>query len=225
MLNLPVKRENKSLTAGGERILTSWLVRLIPSYISPDHMTLLAFAGAILACISLINAGSDVDFLHLANLGIFIHWMGDSLDGLLARWRKRERPNYGYYVDHLLDAVSLVFILGGLVTSSLTVSNAWGWVLVVFLLLMVHIFLATKITGVFELSFGFFGPTEARLGLIVSNLLIYFCGNPIYLLVGTPFTLFDLIGVGVALILGMILIFVSLVTMRRLHLSDLARFK
>lgn len=218
-----MKRENKSLTAGGEEILTNWLVKLIPSLIGPDHMTFLAFSGAILACVSLIKAGSDINFLHIANLGIFIHWLGDSLDGLLARWRKIERPNYGYYVDHLLDAISLVFILGGLVTSSLTATNAWGWVLVVFLLLMVHIFLSTKITGVFELSFGFFGPTEARLGMMISNLLIYFCGNKTYLLLGTPFTLFDLIGVGVALSLGTILIFVSLVTMRRLHLADMMR--
>ena len=36
------------------------------------------------------------------------------LDGTLARVRHHERPRYGYYTDHVVDAVGTFFLFGGM---------------------------------------------------------------------------------------------------------------
>ena len=95
-----------------------------------------------------------------------MHWLGDSLDGTLARVRRAERPRYGYYLDHLADAVATALVGLGLGLSAQM--HLWtGLVLVIaYLALSINAYLETQALGRFSLGYGRLGPTEARIGLI-----------------------------------------------------------
>ena len=190
-------------------------MQLLPDWVTPDQLTLLAFLSAVGGFCFYIFAFQNLNLLWFVNICLVVHWFADGLDGNLARYRNRQRPNYGYYIDHALDTATAVLFLGGLEASALTSSSAWGWVLAFMLLSMVHVFLKTKVTGEFHFSIQKVGPTEARLLLIFVNTIIIFIGNPqfifsnftkllpatienqIYLNGGyavVPLTLFDILG-------------------------------
>ncbi len=50
----------------------------------------------------------------MATAGLIVNWFGDSLDGTVARFRKIERPRYGFFIDHTTDLFSEVFFALGL---------------------------------------------------------------------------------------------------------------
>lgn len=189
-----MRRINLSSTAKVESRILDYFVNKIPLSISPDCLTATAFMSAIFGGLSYLFAERSLLFLLLVNLCLFIHWFADGLDGRLARFRKISRPKYGYYIDHILDVASAGLLLGGLVTSAITVTSSWLWVMVLMLLAMTNSFLKNKVFGVFELSIQNFGPTEARMGLIFTNFIIILFGNPNFQIVGIPTSLIDLIG-------------------------------
>ena len=157
--------------------------------------------GAFISAAGYILGQTSLLFLHISSLGIFIHWFGDSLDGRVARLRNQNRPKYGHYLDHILDGVSAVVITFGITYSGLTKQSSWVWVLALFLLIMIHSFLKSSVTGEFELSFERFGPTEVRIALIVINLITIVTGN--VTLISSPLALnvLDLCGTITAFVL------------------------
>jgi archaetidylinositol phosphate synthase len=203
---MELKRRHDAITFKAEKRLLDWMAARIYRHATADQLSLLALAGAALAGISYILTYKSLLFLHLASLGIFIHWLGDSLDGRVARLRDEGRPKYGHYLDHMLDAVSLVVIVFGINYSKLTFLSAWVWVLVLFLLMMIHSFLRSSVTNVFELSFERIGPTEARIGLIIMNTAIAATKNPVIPGLPIQMNLLDLIGVVIALLMVMVLV-------------------
>jgi phosphatidylglycerophosphate synthase len=112
----------------------------------------------------------------LALIGVVVclglNWMGDSLDGTLARVRNRQRPRYGFYVDHMVDAIGVAFLIGGLALSRYMSGTIALIVIIVYLLLSIELYLATYAVGVFRLSFGFLGPTELRIVLACGTLVL-----------------------------------------------------
>jgi putative flippase GtrA len=100
---------------------------------------------------------------------LLLNWLGDSLDGTLARVRNCERPRYGFYVDHVLDACGSVFVFAGLACSGYMSERIAAGLLVAYLLLSIEAYLATYAVGTFRLSFIAVGPTELRLLLISGN--------------------------------------------------------
>jgi phosphatidylglycerophosphate synthase len=120
-----------------------------------------------------------------------VNWFGDSLDGTLARLRNRQRPRYGFYVDHILDSFGALFLMGGLALSGYI--NPWIAIgmLVCFLLLSIEVYLTTYTLRSFQLSYGKLGPTEIRLALVAGNLALYFRGAHVF---GNRFLLFDIGG-------------------------------
>ena len=196
-----MKRLNFSFTAKVEGIILNKIVKVLPDWVTPDLLTLLAFLAAIGGYVFYLLSANNLIFLWGVNLCLLIHWFGDSLDGKLARFRKDERPKYGFYVDHMLDAVSAALFLGGLTSSALTLTSAWIWILALMLLCMVHVFLKSKVSGVFELSIGPAGPTESRILLFLVNVFIIYSGNPSLFII-IPLTLLDIIGwIGVGIFL------------------------
>lgn len=190
-----MKRISFAFTSKLEAKVLDWLVARMPYWTTPDFFTLIALCSAILGGVFYILAGNSLNWLWGVNICLVVHWFGDSLDGRLARYRKIQRPNYGYYIDHILDSGSASLFLGGLTTSSaLTNTTAWVWVLALMFLSMIQAFLKTKVFGTFELSLQQVGPTEARIGLILINGIVFFSGNPNYTIMGIPATLFDFIG-------------------------------
>lgn len=166
------QRDLRSFTAASEKKLLIALARRLPAWVGPDHLTALgavAMAGAGL-CYRLV-AVSPLAFLGV-NLFLFLNWFGDSLDGTLARVREKQRPRYGFYVDHLVDAFGAIFLLGGLASSGLVTPLAALSLLIAYLLLQIHIALKAHTTRVFQIAFGGIGGTEARILLAVLNLAV-----------------------------------------------------
>lgn len=115
-------------------------------------------------------SGSEPMWLWAVNLLLVANWFGDSLDGTLARVRNRQRPRYGYYVDHVVDVLGISFLMGGLAMSGIMLPAVAGVFLVSYLLLSCEVYLATHSLNKFQISFFKFGPTELRILLIVGNL-------------------------------------------------------
>jgi phosphatidylglycerophosphate synthase len=142
--------------------------------VNSDHLTLLGFLAMFFAGVSYAFARTNHAGLIFATVFLAINWFGDSLDGTLARLRNRQRPRYGFYVDHMIDTFGGFFLMGGL-----AISGYIGWriaigMFVVFLMLSVEVYLATYTLGIFQLSFAKFGPTEIRILLALGNVALWF---------------------------------------------------
>lgn len=191
------RRELTTLTAGVERRVLGWLAARLPSWVEPDHLTVLGLLGMAGAGLCYRLASGNPLFLQLASVCLALNWFGDSLDGTLARYRRRTRPRYGFYVDHMVDAFGALFLLGGLGSSTFMSPAAAAALLVAYFLLSIHIALATVASGVFRIGYGHLGGTELRMILMAVNLLAFFW--PTLALGGMQVALFDLLGGGAAL--------------------------
>ncbi len=186
-------REYGGFLAVPEKKALLWLARHMPKRIHSDHLTVLGLFSMVLAGISYYVAGKNRLGLLLVVLFLALNWLGDSLDGTLARYRNRQRPRYGYYVDHVIDLIGTTALLVGLAFSGYMSPLIALSLLVAFLLVEAEVFLATHVRQVFRLgSFGF-GPTELRIILAVGTL--YLLHNPWVHIAGHgPFLLFDVGG-------------------------------
>lgn len=196
-------RVQGSFVASAEKKVLLYLAKRTPSWINSDHLTLLGFVSQCLA-----GACYAVSRYHPFALlaGIFflgLNWLGDSLDGTLARVRNRQRPRYGFYVDHVADTIAGFFLMGGMALSGYVHPAVALGMLIAFLMLSVEAYLATYTLGCFQLSYFRFGPTEIRLLLAAGNLALL--SHPRIKFMGGKVLLFDLGGViaicGMALIL------------------------
>src|SRR5229473_5001062 len=166
-------RLQESFTSRAERKALAWLAARLPLWVNSDHLTLLGFVAMILAGASYALARTNRVGLILATVFLGLNWFGDSLDGTLARVRNQQRPRYGFYVDHILDACGSVFVFGGLALSGHMSERVAIGLLIVYLLLSIEVYLATYTVGTFHLSFAAFGPTELRLLLIAGNIALF----------------------------------------------------
>jgi archaetidylinositol phosphate synthase len=163
-------RDLRSFTAAAEKRALIAIAKRLPRWVGPDHLSalgVLSMAGAGL-CYRLLVV-SPLALLGV-NLFLFLNWFGDSLDGTVARVREKQRPRYGFYVDHLVDAFGAIFLLGGLAFSGLISSYAALALLIAYLLLQIHIALKAHTTHRFQIAFGGVGGTEARILLAALNL-------------------------------------------------------
>jgi phosphatidylglycerophosphate synthase len=187
------KREQTSILAPLERAALRVLARRMPQWVNSDHLSLLGLVAMFLAGVFYAASGLNANWLHVVNLCIFLNWFGDSLDGTLARFRDRQRPRYGFYVDHIIDTFGTMFLIFGLAVSGFMTERVAAAVLVVFLMLAINSYLAAYSLGIFKISHGKLGPTEIRLVLIIGNLaLLYSAHTRIF---GHQFLLFDVGGV------------------------------
>lgn len=186
-------REQGAWTTRIERRVLAWLVRVAPDRVGPDHLTALGFAGMLLTGAAYALSGRNPLFLHAANAGLFLNWLGDSLDGTLARHRGRLRPRYGFYVDHVIDAFGATAVLAGLAASRLMAPGVAACLLVTYLLFSVHLYLQTHVLGRFRMSVAGVGGTELRIGLAAMNLAAL--AWPALEAAGTSVRLFDAVGV------------------------------
>jgi phosphatidylglycerophosphate synthase len=164
-MHVPAVRVHTSVLAGAEKRLLVAIAGRMPRFVTSDHLTILGTLSLVGVGACFWAGGSDARVLLLALPFLALNWFGDSLDGTLARVRREERPRYGYYVDHVLDAVGFVWIVGGLVLGGFMSFGPALTFLAAYYLLVVEISLATHARGVFRISFWGVGPTELRLGL------------------------------------------------------------
>jgi phosphatidylglycerophosphate synthase len=165
-------REKTFLLARPEGRVLEWVARRLPARVTPDHMTALGVLAALGIGAAYWLTLRDPAWLWVASGLLVIHWLGDSLDGTLARVRRIERPKYGYYLDHLVDAGATIVIGAGLGLSPYMSLVTGLAIVVVYLALSINTYLETQVFGVFSLGYGRFGPTEARVGLIALNLAL-----------------------------------------------------
>lgn len=173
----PVERIQRNLLASVERRLLTWMCARLPRRITPDKLTTLGFVGALIISAGYVLSLWQTHWLWLSITGYFIHWVGDSLDGSVARYRQIERPKFGYFIDHSTDALANLIALAGLGFSPFIRLDVALFALIGYLLLSIHAFLAARILGEMRLSYLAGGPTELRLILIAMTLIMIFAGE------------------------------------------------
>jgi phosphatidylglycerophosphate synthase len=188
----PAHRVNRALTASAEKRILEWLAARAPLWLSSDQLTLLGLAAQIGAGLCYAWSRSHRSALMLVILCLALNWLGDSLDGTLARVRCRQRPRYGFYVDHMVDVFGSIALMAGLGCSGSLHWQVAMAMLIAFLVLSSESYLATYTLSRFELSQGFFGPTEIRILLALGTLALL--RSPYATLFGRRMLLFDLGG-------------------------------
>jgi archaetidylinositol phosphate synthase len=187
-------RSKKFFLAVPEARVLEWIARRVPAWLKPDHFTALGVVASLGIATAYVLSNGDSAWLWAASGLLVVHWLGDSLDGTLARVRRSERPRYGYYLDHLVDAFATAAIGIGLGLSPHMLLAVGLAIVVAYLILSINTYLETQAFGVFTLGYGRFGPTEARLALIAVN-------TAIALGVGADVlgvSLLDAVGIGLA---------------------------
>ena len=198
-----VTRIQGNIVARRERLLLTWLCARLPSFVTPDGLTMLSVLGAIVVFAGYVASRSHPGFLWVASAGLVINWFGDSLDGSLARHRRIERPIYGYFLDHTVDALCNLLIMAGLGFSRDVSMAVSLFALIGYFLLCIYVFINNHVSGVFQLSFLWGGPTELRLMIVCLNAGMFFAPHAgvtiggsfvsvyeaLVLLAGTVFTL------------------------------------
>jgi phosphatidylglycerophosphate synthase len=202
-------RIHHALTATVEKRLLVWIALRVPAWIGPDHLTVLGFASQMLAGGAYALASLDPHALWLVNLFLLLNWLGDSLDGTLARVRNQQRPRYGFYVDHLADTWGALALMAGLAYSGYLHWPIAAGMLIGFYVLSIESYLTTYTIGRFHLSHGFLGPTEIRIVLMIGNAVLTV--HPYAHLAGRTFWLFD---VGGAVAIGGMAVMAVIATAR-----------
>jgi archaetidylinositol phosphate synthase len=183
-------RVQTSLLAPIEKRCLIWLAGRMPRSVNSDHLT--ALAGVSMLAAGLCYWNGSPGALIGAVLLLAVNWFGDSLDGTLARVRRHERPRYGYYVDHVLDVLCILFIFVGLVLGGHMSPLAGGGFLLAYYLVMIQIALAAHAVGTFCISFWKFGPTELRILLAIGTVRLLWSDQAT--IAGTRYLLFDVGG-------------------------------
>jgi phosphatidylglycerophosphate synthase len=187
-----MRRVQESWVSSGEKRTLLWLAARTPRWINPDHLTGLGLAAQVGAGICYALARWNEYALVGVIVFLALNWLGDSLDGTLARVRQRLRPRYGFYVDHMVDTFGALALMGGLALSGFMRPWIAISLLIAFLMLSIQSYLATHALGEFRLSFFRFGPTELRLLLVAGNLAVLW--KPRVHFFGGEYRLFDVGG-------------------------------
>ncbi len=220
-------RVNDILLGPLERPALKWLSEHMPMWVSSDGMTALGVFASVLIFFAYYMVGrGEIKgnwFLMLASFGFFLNWFGDSLDGTLARHRHLERPNFGYFIDHSIDAFSAVMMFLGLGLAGLSNFTVATFTLIGYLLAMISVYLKTHVTGVFVMTNMKLGPTEIRVIAIIFNTLVFFRGNkPIenFPLINQPVTPGTLVLGTIAVILWIYFAYETIFVGRKLAAQD-----
>jgi archaetidylinositol phosphate synthase len=204
-----------SILAPLERRTLHWLAVRLPAWVNSDHLTLLALAAMAGAGGGYWLSSVTPTGLLLVVLCLAVNWFGDSLDGTVARLRQQQRPRYGYYVDHVVDAFGTLFLFSGLALSGWMSPLVATSLLVAYFAVCLETYLAAHSLGDFEMSFLGLGPTELRILLAIGNVALFIysghpgnSGHPTTNLFGRTLNAFDTGGVAGAA--GLLVTFVCL---------------
>jgi len=186
------RRELAGITAAVEKRVLLWLAARLPNGVMPDHLTALGLAAMLGAGALYAMSPGHPWLILFVNVALVVNWFGDSLDGTLARYRRRLRPRYGFYLDHLVDAFGALFLLGGLAVSGCIHPALAAALLVAYELLSIEIYLAAYTLGRFKISAGPVGGTELRFLLCLANVALFV--HPEVRLLDHTLRLFDVLG-------------------------------
>ena len=191
-------REASFLLAEPEKRLLRWIAARLPRWVLPDDMTVVGVLAAFGVCAAYQLSNDSTDWLWLASGLLVVQWVGDSLDGTLARVRGIERPRYGYYLDHLVDAVATAAIGIGLGLSPFMLLSVGTLIVVAYLVLSINVYLESQAFGRFSIGYGRIGPTEIRIVLVALNTMLALGAGLDFGIGSLDLTVFDVIGLGIA---------------------------
>jgi phosphatidylglycerophosphate synthase len=171
-------RVNDILLGRLERPALAWLCRRMPGWVTPDMLTVAGIVGGVVTLAGFALTVVDRNYIWLGCAGIVMNWLGDSLDGNLARYRRIERPRYGYFVDHVTDGFVTALVCLGIGLSAYVDMVYALAALAAYLLVSILTYVTSQVTGVFRISYGRVGPTEIRVIIILAAAVCYFVPNP-----------------------------------------------
>ena len=205
-----VRIQTSILNAVEKKVLV-WLAQRQPKWMTSDILTYIGTFGAVIIAAGYILASVNINFLWLSSLGFVINWYGDSLDGTLARVRNRQRPIYGYYIDHTVDCINEFMIFMGIGLSGLMHLELALMILAVYFMLTINVSINAHLKNEFKLTYACMGPTEFRLIMIVVNTLFATIAplrewTVCFDVFGTPIVLgaFDIVGIIILVVLVII---------------------
>ncbi|MBU0518749.1 CDP-alcohol phosphatidyltransferase family protein [bacterium] len=197
----------------------------LPEWVIPDHLTGLGLAATLIIGAAYWLTNFNSNWLWVVNAGLVLHWWADSLDGTLARVRHIERERYGLFVDHFSDAISTFVICFAMGLSNFMEMNLALLLIIAYFSMTILVYLVTIARGVFKISFVGFGPTEVRLAIIISNIIVWWFNNPTFNILGKRFTLFSLLALGAALVLFSLFLSFGVIEGRKLYKLDPPKFR
>ena len=213
-------RVNDTFLAPLERPALQWLCKHMPARMTPDILTVIGVIGGIVMAAAYWLCNVNKNFLWIVDLGLVINWFGDSLDGSLARYRRIERFQYGYFVDHTVDITTQTIFFLGLGLSPFVHFNFGLLALVGYLHLGILTYINTAVSGVYKISYGKIGPTEVRVFLLGVNAIFYFGTNPLINLGSVSIFSFDAMVLGIAIAFFLYFLGFTLLRMRELNVQD-----
>jgi len=216
---------NTAITANIEEKAKEFICPRIPQWLKPDHLTVIGIIGILITSIGFILGFFNRNGLSLIPLGLIINWFGDSFDGSIARYRKRTRPNYGYYIDKIIDAVVVIILALGIGLSGFIKIEIALLFASVYLALMLHVDLIVHVENKSQNSFGIFGPTEIRIIGILESIAMYFIPVQYYTIYDHFLTQYDFLLLGLAMLMFIILLFSIVRKGIMLHKQDIKNWK
>ena len=167
-------RIQTSLLNNVEKKLLVWLANRQPKWVTSDFLTYVGLLGAVLCAVGFILSNIHIEFLWLSSFGLVVNWYGDSLDRTVARVRKASRPQYGFFIDHSLDSITVTIMCVGAGLSPMFRFDVALLVLTGYLVLSIYTYICTIVKNEFRLTYGKFGPTEFRLLIIIINTIFIY---------------------------------------------------
>ena len=159
-----------------ERPALHWLASHMPAWVTPDIMTVIGIFGALVIALGYGLSRYHPAFLWMSPLGFIINWFGDSLDGTLARHRHIERPKYGFYIDHVSDALTEIVIILSMGLSPYIRFSVASMCCIAYIAMSVLVYVRMNVMGEFKISYSKLGPTEVRVLAIGLNTAMFFGG-------------------------------------------------
>ena len=183
------KRIQTSILNASEKKVLVWLAERQPRWVTSDMLTLVGMLGSVIIATGYILSNININFLWLASFGFVVNWYGDFLDGTLARVRNQQRPIYGFYVDHTVDAINELLMFVGAGLSPLMDVKLAVVILVIYLMLTLNVSVNAHLKNEFKLTYAKLGPTEFRIVVILVNTLLV-CFRPLTE-IANSYTIFD----------------------------------
>lgn len=222
MGNEQAERIQTSLLNSAEKKLLVWLAERMPRWVTSDMLTYFGVVAAVLYAVFCYLANFNVYYFWASSACLFFNWFGDSLDGTLARVRQTQRPKYGFFIDHSLDALTTCLFCMGLGFSPLMHLTIALYIMGGYLCLSIYTYLSTIAMGQFRLTYASLGPTEMRLIIILVCLIYaYFpLENIRFEMFTQQWSIYDCIGAVVAALLFLIYIISMIIDLRKLAKID-----
>ncbi len=200
---------NTAITGKAEEKAKEWICPRIPEWINSDHLTVLGYIGMIITALGFVLGFMNRWYILLIPFGLFVNWFGDSFDGSIARYRKKTRPKYGYYIDKIVDAIAVITLALGIGLSGFFKIEIALLFACVYLALMSHVDLVTHVQGQNRNAFGLFGPTEIRIVGVLFSIYMFFSKVHYFNVYGYIATQYDIVLFAITVIMAGVL-FVSI---------------